>query len=649
MAGQDSKLKVFVSYSRADAAFADELVGALEWAGYTVTIDRASIVEGEDWRRRLGALIADADTIVFLLSPHSARSAVCAWEVEEAARLSKRLIPALVAPTGDAPVPERLAALNYVRFDPQDDGRPRSFIAALRGLQRALDTDLAWLREHTRLMARAAEWDLAGRPESRLLRGADIEAARRWAAERPKDAPPLTELQLAWIAASEAAQRRQEDQEQRRLQEMAAAQEERARALDERESAVRIVGRRTLLGIAGTSVFALGAAGAGYYAMRAERRSLAARAQEESARQALTDKQQELARLRELTRDEAAWRPGSAADTPPQITRQPAPPATAEAGEPSRAVRLVGADRQAHTGAGVTLAIIDSGIDATHPAFAGIEVVQKDLTGDGPGDEFGHGTMLASIAAGRPLAGRRFGVAPGIGRLVMVKFFGKTGNAPMELLPVALDWALSFDGGSVDVVCLGFGMQTAANIEQDARAGTRIRTAVSRTLQTFAQSYRTTEGIITAAAAAGKGALIFSAAGNDNSMAEDVGVNAPTALARGVISVAAAEEGSAGLVVAPYSNVGATLAAPGTKVPGARPGGGMDEMTGTSIACAVAAGTAALWWEMLRKEPGAGPIGAAQVWTRMKAAVRADAFAAGVNPLARGLGLVQAPPAPRPA
>ena len=55
-------LKVFLSYSRDDAAFADELVSAMEWAGYTVTIDRASIVEGEDWRRRLGALIADADT-----------------------------------------------------------------------------------------------------------------------------------------------------------------------------------------------------------------------------------------------------------------------------------------------------------------------------------------------------------------------------------------------------------------------------------------------------------------------------------------------------------------------------------------------------------------------------------------------------------
>ena len=133
----ESKLKVFVSYSRADAAFADELAAGLEWAGYAVTIDRASIVEGEDWRRRLGALIADADTIVFLLSAASAGSSICAWEVDEATRLSKRIIPVLIARTGDIPVPARLAALNYVRFDPQDDGRARSFMGALRGLQSA--------------------------------------------------------------------------------------------------------------------------------------------------------------------------------------------------------------------------------------------------------------------------------------------------------------------------------------------------------------------------------------------------------------------------------------------------------------------------------------------------------------------------------
>jgi hypothetical protein len=563
--------------------------------------------------------------------------------VDEATRLSKRIIPVLIARTSDIPVPARLAALNYVRFDPQDDGRTRSFIGALRGLQRALDTDLDWLREHTRLMARATEWELAGRTESRLLRGADVDAARRWAAERPKDAPELTELHLAFIQASEAAERERTDQERKRLEETASAQAERARALDERERAVKTVARRTLLGIAGTSVFAIGAGATGYWALRAERQSLLLRAQEETARTALADKQSELTKLRDLTRDEAAWRSGSVADSPLEIVRPPPSGSDAGAAEPTWAVRRVGADRQAYTGAGVTVAIIDSGIDVTHPAFAGIELVQKDYTGEGNGDRFGHGTMMASLIAGRNVAGRRHGLAPGISRLVMIKFIGNTGSAQMDSLPFALDWALSFDGGSVDVVCMGFGMNTVDAIVQEVKAAGKARSAVSRTLSSFAQAYRTTEGIITAAAVSGKGSLIFSPAGNGNGPGEEVRVNSPTAIAKGVISVAAAEERPEGLAITSYSNTAATLAAPGDKVMGARPGGTLTEMSGTSIACAVAAGTAALWWEMLRKAPGPGKVSSDMVWSRMKSAVRTDVFVSGVKEMDRGLGLVQAP------
>ena len=63
---KDQTLKVFISYSRADLSFADELAAGLAYDGrYEVAIDRHSIIEGEDWRLRLGALIAGADTVVF--------------------------------------------------------------------------------------------------------------------------------------------------------------------------------------------------------------------------------------------------------------------------------------------------------------------------------------------------------------------------------------------------------------------------------------------------------------------------------------------------------------------------------------------------------------------------------------------------------
>src|SRR5262245_24797829 len=70
----DPRLKVFISYSRADMAFADELVAGLEYdGGFEILIDRHAIHEGEAWRSRLGALIADADTIVFGLSSSQLR------------------------------------------------------------------------------------------------------------------------------------------------------------------------------------------------------------------------------------------------------------------------------------------------------------------------------------------------------------------------------------------------------------------------------------------------------------------------------------------------------------------------------------------------------------------------------------------------
>src|SRR5262245_13493129 len=82
-----AKLKAFISYSRDDIDFANQLVAALAVYGFNPEIDRRGISGGEEWKQRLGALIREADTVVFVLSPASARSTICEWEVEEAARL----------------------------------------------------------------------------------------------------------------------------------------------------------------------------------------------------------------------------------------------------------------------------------------------------------------------------------------------------------------------------------------------------------------------------------------------------------------------------------------------------------------------------------------------------------------------------------
>ena len=221
------KLRVFISYSRDDLKFADQLDLALNAYGFECLIDRHGISGGEDWKRRLGNLISEADTVVFVLSPSSARSEICDWEVEEAARLNKRILPVNCRPLDGMSPPPRLRELNYIFFYEEPKITGAGFGSGLANLITALNTDFDWLREHTRYLQRAIEWDTGGRPANRLLSGNDIHAAKAWAAARPKSAPEPTALQLDFIRASEEEAEARLSEQRKQLDAMATAQAER--------------------------------------------------------------------------------------------------------------------------------------------------------------------------------------------------------------------------------------------------------------------------------------------------------------------------------------------------------------------------------------------------------------------------------------
>ena len=233
------KLRVFISYSREDLHFADQLDAALKTCGFECVIDREGVSGGEEWKRRLGNLISEADTVVFVLSPSSARSEVCAWEVEEAARLGKRILPVNCRPLKGASPPPRLRDLNYIFFYEDPKVKDSGFGTGLNSLVAALNTDFDWLREHTRYLQRATEWDKGGRPANRLLSGDDIAEAKAWAARRPKGAPESTVLHLDFIRASEEEAEARSSAQRKQLEAMAAAQAERETALHEAEEAQR--------------------------------------------------------------------------------------------------------------------------------------------------------------------------------------------------------------------------------------------------------------------------------------------------------------------------------------------------------------------------------------------------------------------------
>ena len=157
------KLRVFISYSRDDLDFADQLTAALDFSGFECFIDRQGISGGEDWKRSLGGLISEADTVVFVLTPNSARSPICDWEVEEATRLNKRILPIVCRPLEDVSPPPRLRELNYIFFYKEPKVPGSGFGTGLAKLVTALNTDFDWLRDHTRYLQRAIEWDTGGR------------------------------------------------------------------------------------------------------------------------------------------------------------------------------------------------------------------------------------------------------------------------------------------------------------------------------------------------------------------------------------------------------------------------------------------------------------------------------------------------------
>ena len=112
--------KVFISYSRKDSAFAEQLVSALSERQFSAYLDTKDIAPGEPWQKRLGKLILAADAVVFLLSPDAVKSPICRWEVEEAGRRQKRVLPVVHRPTELAAIPPesvewRIADLRRVR------------------------------------------------------------------------------------------------------------------------------------------------------------------------------------------------------------------------------------------------------------------------------------------------------------------------------------------------------------------------------------------------------------------------------------------------------------------------------------------------------------------------------------------------------
>ena len=328
----------------------------------------------------------------------------------------------------------------------------------------------------------------------------------------------------------------------------------------------------------------------------------------------------------------------------PMRTKLIAP--VASDGQPTAATQVawgidaVGALTSPFTGAGIKVAVLDTGIDASHPAFSGVNITEMDFTGEGNGDSHGHGTHCAGTILGRDVNGVRIGVAPGVGELLVGKVLGADGGTT-EMLVKGIMWAL--DNGA-SVISMSIGMDFPGQVAFLIQQGFAAEAATSFALKGYRDNVDLFESVakfLDDFAPFGKSAVIIAASGNEsertrpNPYTIDV---SPPAVADGIVSVGAVGQAGGGLDIAPFSNTGAKLVGPGVNVVSAGLGGGLVAMSGTSMATPHVAGVAALWAE--QRLSTTGELNTAELASFL---IGRTQQIPNLAPIDAGAGLVQAP------
>ena len=190
---------VFLSYSRRDIDFARKMIAALEDRELTAWADWEGIIPTAAWLAEIQRAIEGADHFLFLISPDSVASEICALELAHAVEHHKRLVPVRLRPVPPDALPAPLREIQWV-----DLAEDEPFNAAIVRIADAIRTDPETVRRHTRLLTAAIEWQSRRRERSLLLRGQDLAQAERWLRANPEHPAP-TELQRAFVAESRRA------------------------------------------------------------------------------------------------------------------------------------------------------------------------------------------------------------------------------------------------------------------------------------------------------------------------------------------------------------------------------------------------------------------------------------------------------------
>ncbi|MEM1180500.1 MAG: S8 family serine peptidase [Acidobacteriota bacterium] len=304
-------------------------------------------------------------------------------------------------------------------------------------------------------------------------------------------------------------------------------------------------------------------------------------------------------------------------------------------------IEAVGADRALFDGDGVTVAVLDTGIDPDHPAFNGVELVRRNFTEESDDDENGHGTHCAGTIFGRETNGARIGVAPGVNKALIGKVLGAGGGSSAEIAD-AIQWAVQ---EGAQVVSMSLGMDFPGYVDWLVNVqGLPVGAATSRALEGYRETitlFNTLAQLVESQDPLGRGAVLVAASGNESNHPNfEIAAGLPAA-SGGILSVGALGRSPDGHRVARFSNTQVDVSAPGVDILSAVPGGGLSEMDGTSMATPHVAGVAALWAQ--RQLQHTGSVNLSVLTAQIIARAEVTSLAAPFEPADVGTGMVQAP------
>lgn len=214
----------FIAYDRQDSEIKDIVVKELNQNGISCWTDTTDIKKGTRFRDAIEQGVAEADNILFLISPNSVNSKSSLYELDLALKYKKRIIPLLITPTDIDELPIQIRSIQYIDFtnreaykqiEVKDHSDVEAEVEARKEaspLQKAVNEILAQINDnrnyyhlHKLFLVQAIKWQKYGNPNSMLLREADLEKADAWLKLSETQGFKISKQQKELIKASKLA------------------------------------------------------------------------------------------------------------------------------------------------------------------------------------------------------------------------------------------------------------------------------------------------------------------------------------------------------------------------------------------------------------------------------------------------------------